>query len=111
MIADGLVVSASNDTVARLPGRSTTTLETPGTCSAAGRTCFSQLPHVMPVTVKDLVTVAMFGFGVLVPSSWFLGPGSCYAVRSRRLFETTLTELNAMAALARIGLSISPKIG
>ena len=29
----------------------------------------------------------------------------------RRLLATTLTELNAMAALARIGLSRSPKAG
>jgi hypothetical protein len=32
-------------------------------------------------------------------------------LRSRRLFVTTLTELNAMAALARIGLSRIPKAG
>ena len=33
------------------------------------------------------------------------------AVRSRRLFDTTLTELNAIAALASTGLSIRPKAG
>lgn len=32
-------------------------------------------------------------------------------LRSRRLFITTLTELKAMAALARTGLSISPVKG
>jgi hypothetical protein len=42
--------------------------------------------------------------------------GCCYAVavrnrRSRRLFMTTLTLLNAIAALARMGLRSNPKIG
>ena len=31
--------------------------------------------------------------------------------RSRRLFATTLTELNAIAALARMGLSSMPNAG
>jgi hypothetical protein len=33
------------------------------------------------------------------------------ARRSRKLFATTLTELKAMAALARMGLSSNPKTG
>ena len=33
------------------------------------------------------------------------------AARSRRLFVTTLTELNAIAALARMGLSRMPNAG
>jgi hypothetical protein len=47
------------------------------------------------------------GLGTLPPPTSDRPP----AVRSLRLFVTTLTELKAIAALATIGLSMIPKAG
>ena len=61
----------------------------------------------------------------IYPCTLFTSPGApllkppCYvalcqanrALRSRRLFPTTLTELNAIAALASMGLRSSPNAG
>ena len=67
--------------------------------------------------------VRVLDFGVdrfRVPARRSLGGGGCLCASvahdrltplRRRLFETTLTELNAIAALARIGLSRMPNAG
>lgn len=47
---------------------------------------------------------------VLMMVTYRIGVSGVHA-RSRRLLVTTLTELKAMAALARMGLSMMPQMG
>ncbi len=104
-MAAGVDAPGSNRTLARPLARSMSTECTPGSWLAAARTRVAHARQVIPETLKTVEAGE-----VLVDMEHSL----CQATRntrSRRLLVTTLTELTAMAALARIGLSSRPKAG
>lgn len=105
IICSGVALSVS--TVSTFSGVDVSTLQLVMLllASSMGFTFARHPPQLMVVLNSNLVMVFCF---MIFPSN-ILGYILCE--RIRRLFDTTDTELSAMAALATIGLSIKPVNG